>query len=353
MDENDRLRNGNLHPNAFKGARPVNDKARADDSQRVTVATVREIVTAAAQDARAKKSNRSLTTGHYRLDAATCGFEPGFVWVMGASTSWGKSTWLVSIADENIQRKKRVLIVSAEDPESLYGRRLLLRRARVSAHRLRHKRLTQEELERIAVVEREAEDMPVFLSAYGKPFEKLAPRIEGIVRSEGIDMVAFDYLQALTTEKRSKDRRQEVNHLTRLCTDLVKNQGKAGLILSQLTTDKQTKGPPSEYSIRESQDVSNGAEVIVLGYTPDRDVLSNDRPGRDAQGRELEPEVIFKAGQRYLLLVKNKAGERKLSLQMDWNEHSACFNRVADPERELHDRLHDELGSSDWDTVPE
>src|SRR5690606_40381223 len=53
------------------------------------------------------------------------------IWVFGADTSWGKSSLFVSVADENLRRGKRILIVSAEDPPSLYGDRLLSRRAQV------------------------------------------------------------------------------------------------------------------------------------------------------------------------------------------------------------------------------
>src|SRR5690606_31336267 len=133
--------------------------------------------------------------------------------------NWGKSSWLVSVADENLPRK-RTLIVSAEDPEELYGQRFIQRRSGVNANRLAHGKLTKEEREKIADVAAKGEEMPVFISAHGKPFERLAPRIEAIIKSEGIDLVAIDYLQALTTERRTKDRRQDVNHLARVATDL-------------------------------------------------------------------------------------------------------------------------------------
>ena len=45
----------------------------------------------------------ACVTGHYRLDSIMQGgFRPGFVTLFGAETSWGKSSFLVSVVDENL-----------------------------------------------------------------------------------------------------------------------------------------------------------------------------------------------------------------------------------------------------------
>lgn len=311
--------------------------------------TVREIIDLAAEEAKRKRA-KTLTTGHHKLDLVTGGFEQGFVWTMGAETNFGKSSWLVAVTDTNIRKGKRVLIVSAEDSEALYGRRFLLRRARVDANELRHKRLTREDMKRIEETQAKAEPLPVIVCTNGRPIEKLLPELERIVKGEGIDLIALDYLQAISTERRARaaqDRRHEVSHVARVVTDMAKMNNISGLLLSQITFDKQRRGPPGKYDLRESQDLANAAEVVVMGYRPTE--TEYQEHGRDANGRDMR-EPIFEEGQRYLLLVKNKAGEVGGHVKLKWDSRSACFDDVVDPEQERLDRLHDELMPPEWDS---
>lgn len=352
MDENEKHMAGVLPSDPFADAKPVNAKALEIEESRVKVITEREMMLGAEKRANTPAEKNALTTGHYELDRYTGGgFRSGFIWVVGAETNWGKSSWAISVADENISLGRRVLIVSAEDDESIYGDRLMLRRSRVSADRFDTSRLSIDELARVSQVAREARDAPVFVSVIGKSFDRAFKNIQAIVKLEGIQLVIIDYLQALTTSKRTKDRREEINHLQKMARDCVKTAGgpgTAGLVLSQLTIDKKRSGPPGKYDIRESQDVTNGAEVVALGFTPDKDIYGDD-PGCDAHGLQLQREVTFAAGQRYMLLAKNKKGRKDIFVEMSWDDHSACFNRVVDPEIERFEQLHDELGCDEWD----
>ena len=312
------------------------------------VYSMREILDLAGDEA-ARPRKKVLTSTHFALDAATGGFEPGFVWTMGAETNFGKTSWLVAVADTNINHGKRALIVSGEDSETLYGRRFMLRRARISVNDLRHKKLTVADHAKIAEVRAKGEPLPVIVCTNGRPIEKLMPELERIVKGEGIDLLALDYLQAITTERRTKaaqDRRHEVAHVARLVTDMVKTNGISGLLLSQITYDKQRRGPPGKYDLRESQDLANAAEVVVMGYRPEDTEYADH--GKDVRGQPMK-EPIFRAGERYLLLVKNKAGETGVKFQLKWDQYSACFDDVVDPEQERLDRLHEELCPADWD----
>jgi replicative DNA helicase len=349
QDENALHMAGKLPADPMKGVRPANPRAAEEERKRVEVYTVKQLLESSHERALAPRA-QGLTTGHYLLDRYTGGFRPGFVWAMGGETSWGKSSWAVSIADENLSQGKRVLIVSVEDEQEVYGDRLMCRRARVSADRLRNGRrfLLKDELERIAAVASRGEPAPVYLRAVGKPIDELTPTIDKLVKLEGIDLVVADYLQAFKPRP-SKDRRQEVNYIARALTDCIKNAGASGLLLSQVTIDKKRNGPPGKYDLRESQDLANGAEVVVLGWTAEKDYFGDEDPGTDATGRQLQREVTFAKGLRYMLLAKNKTGPKDMFMDMSFDEHTACFDAVEDPETARYTKLHDDLGSSDWD----
>jgi replicative DNA helicase len=320
LDENDKLQAGVLPTD------PTADtKIIAGDAPRVL--TVRDLLRGSRIEADRKDKRSLTTTGNYKLDSITGGMMPGFVWVFGADTSWGKSSFLVMVVDENLKRKKRTLIVSVEDSEKLYGDRLMLRRTRNSANRLRGKKVTEEERDRMIAAESAAEEQPVFLDARGRGVEWVSRNVKQVVKEQDIDVVAYDYLQAFDNEKPQQDRRNQVTYIARTLTDITKSLDKTGIIFSQITVEKG-KPMPDKHSIRESRDVSNAAEVVLLGFFPEKDVMGPSRePGRP-------PELVVAAGERAILVDKCKNGPRGAILAMPWDNDSACFETVVDPEAE-------------------
>ncbi len=321
LDDNDRLQAGTLPSD------PAGDtKIIPSDAPRVL--TVQDLLRGARIGADDKRARATITTGNYRLDEITGGMMPGFVWVFGADTSWGKSSFLVMVADENIKAGRRVLIVSAEDSEKIYGDRLMLRRSRISANALRKKSVSIEERQAMLTVESEAQDAPVFLDARGRGVEWVSRNVKQIIKEQEIDLVAFDYLQAFDNEKPQQDRRNQVTYIARTLTDITKSADKTGIIFSQITIEKG-KPIPDKHSIRESRDVSNAAEVVLLGFKPEKDMMASNAAIGD--------EPLVKAGDRAVFVDKCKNGPRGAILAMPWVEYSACFETVKDPMQEFVD----------------
>jgi len=268
---------------------------------------------------------RGCTTGHAELDKATGGLCAGFVWLFGAISSWGKSSMVVMVTDENIRLGKKVLIVTAEDDESLYGDRLMIRRSKVSADRFKEKRLTPDEYKAVAAVAAAGEDTPCFFDARGKSMEWTAARTGELIDEFDIDVVLFDYLQRFDTDKRCSDPRDRINFCWNTMADLIKLKKKTGIVFSQITPS-DNKPYPDKYSIRESKDPANGAEVVVLGFTPEIDLERGDR-------------VIAEARKKTLYLDKNKNGLADQFYQMDWNNDSACFEKVMTKEQKYYQEV--------------
>ena len=133
-DEADQHKAGKLPSDPKQGTKPA--------AQLVPrVHTVRDLLTGARKRVSEMSKEDICTTGHYKLDKITGGIRKGFCWLFGADTSFGKSSWLISVADENILDDKRVMIVSSEDTEEIYGDRLMIRRAQVDAMRFRDRKL--------------------------------------------------------------------------------------------------------------------------------------------------------------------------------------------------------------------
>jgi replicative DNA helicase len=318
-DEADMQRDGTLPEDPLVGTKVVAAKVPR-------VLTVQQLLTSSRERAFMRRDDTGLlTTGHYRLDDITGGIRPGFSWLFGADTSFGKSTWLVSVADENIKRKKRVLIVSSEDPEEIYGDRLMVRRARVSAKGHRDRRLTPDEMQRVLDVEQAGEPSPVYVDACRWPVEELASHLEKIITEQKIDLVAFDYIQEFKSSKRWQDERVKFREIASILRHVGKRLKVASILFSQLTLDADTK-IPTRRNIRECRDIANASEVILIGFEPDQDITDKNKL------------VVVNAGTKCVLVDKVKNGPRGAKVPLDWSPEHACFNEVKDPEQERLDQ---------------
>jgi replicative DNA helicase len=335
-DEADLQKSGKLSSDPEAGTKVV-----ADAVPRVL--TVRDVLTASGNRALSNDKTDNYTTGHYKLDRLTGGFRPSFAWLLGADTSWGKSSWLISVCDENIRRGKKCLIVSAEDSEETYGDRLMVRRARVDALAYRDRKLNKEDASKVTRIMADAEQKPFFVAAYGDenskgrardgwPVEELLPHLAKLVREQDIGLVAFDYLQEFSTKRRYQDERLKFKAIAGSMRRFIRVLKIRGVIMSQLTITTETK-LPNRHNIRECRDVANGSDVIVLGFEPESDVPTAQGP--------------ITAGTKCLHVDKVKNGPRGARLPLDWDTHSACFNRVNDPELERYEEFSD-VADDDW-----
>jgi replicative DNA helicase len=278
---------------------------RASASAGVRVRRLGEAITetmeATTAAARGEVAKRSVQTGFPELDENTGGIAVESTWVMGASTNWGKSTSLVALYLAGRAQGFRPLIVSGEDAESLYARRVLGRIARINPARLRDGKLPRESWPYLteAVAGLSGDPTPFFLDARGKPSEQVLRETRGAVAAEGIDLLLVDYLQVWRPSERN-DRRHEVADIASGFTDIIKSaaHGCAGVLFSQLTVEKGEE--PSKESIRESKDVGHRAEVIVLGWTD-------------------------KQNQRWFVLDKNKDGPAPVRIPVWWDPVSASI----------------------------
>jgi replicative DNA helicase len=322
-DLNDRIRDNDLPENIRDACAPINELAKRWERENPTVRTVQQLLQGSLRRAFAKEKPKALRTGNWSVDSLTGGIRPGHVWVVGADTSWGKSSWIVSVADENMSDGARVLIVSSEDREELYADRLMCRRAEVNATRLRDRHLDDGEMRRVAQVVNDALPVPAFLDARGATVESIVEKLSVIIPKHRIDLVCIDYLQEIKTDKRSQDRRNEVADIASQLRTVIKGHRIAGIIASQITV-VDGKKVPDKHSIRETRDVSNAAEVVILGYFAESDFNKSDG--------ETVP-----AGSRIVNIDKSKDGE-KGHVVLAWNTESACFIRQLKPDRTIPGR---------------
>jgi len=317
LDVNDRLQSGSLPDNPHQG------ELLSDDVPRIYSA--RDLLTAAYDAAHPKAPVVYGTTGHHRLDTISGGLRPGDCWLIGADTSWGKSSFAIMIYDENRLRSKRVLIVSAEDSLQTYGERLMCRRTRIPASTLRARRFEPGHHHAMAQAQHDAELDAVFIDARGRQVEWLVPRVKTAIREHAIDVVIFDYVGAFECRSTQEDRRNMTRYIGRTLTDLVKTSGVCGVIMSQLTLSEEEK-VPGKYAIRDCKDLVHMSEVTLIGFRAPDD----------------KAQYEIKKGDRVVSVAKCKNGPAGDKVKLNWHDAIACFDADWDPEQRRYSEMFDE-----------
>lgn len=246
------------------------------------------------KDAEAGLPLMGLTTGHFRLDSRLCGLRRKHVTTLGGRTSFGKTSKALQIADVNVQKGHGVLYISVEDGVTMSMKRLMARRAKVNALRLRANRCTPQEIRDMRFALSKAELKPFFVDAVGVPIEDICAFIRQHCKEHDTALVIFDYLQKGKSKKRHQDRRVEIGYYADELGSTIKECNAAGLLLSQLTRPDKNKPDvePTMYDLKEAGEIENASEHVLIGH-----VRTEDIPNSKAKIRI-----------RQLRICKNKDG---------------------------------------------
>lgn len=277
-------------------------------AKRFGARSVLELFEAVVVRAQTQRPERGITTGNFELDDMLGGFRRQRITILGAETSFGKSSFAIMVADEAMRAGAGVLLVSGEDSPDTYGQRLMARRARINAFQLRDNVVLEDDLKRMTYEMSKAEIEPFFIDGIGKTAEHLSHAVRALCAEHDIGLVIVDYLQAFNTAKRCQDRRTEVTHIARSFADAIKNSNAAGLLLSQLRRPENTNREPSMHDLKESGDLENMAEHVLLGQ------IETNQNGDE---------------KRWFLIGKNKDGPRNVArIEMPFDIKTASFKTV-------------------------
>ncbi len=307
---------------------PEDGTSVVDDGPRLH--TVRALLRGAFQRATTPRQTRSCTTGNRKLDALTGGMRPAITWVLMADTSFGKTSWTIACADQNLKRGARVLIVSVEDAPSMYADRLLARRGNIDAKHVRDGCMTTEEHKAALDVVNRGERAPVYMDAIGKSAEWILRTLPVVIRDHGIDIVFVDYIQEIYAERRFESEQLMLKWVARELRAMFKRLRVSGTIVSQITPSGER---PRKENVRQCKDIVQGTEVIAIGYEPERDF-------------ETRSAGVIPAGTKCLILEKNKDGPKGV-VPLNWDERVATFWDEPDSEYDNIDDLRDRVAQRD------
>jgi replicative DNA helicase len=222
--------------------------------------------------------------------------------VISAPTSCGKSQLALNVALKTaISDGKGVAIFSFEMPsEQIMKRMTQISSGKNIAHTLTKLEENKEKdfIEIDSSIQK-LQEANIHIIHYVKGITELKAKCRQLKRKHDIELIVIDYLQLITWDRRMSkcDGIAEVSHgIKQMAMEL----DLPVILLAQINREGAKSGKPNIYSLKDSGDVENDADIILMMYPKNVDLAQSKK--LDKNGKPYV-ELEYK-------LVKNREGER-------------------------------------------
>lgn len=214
-----------------------------------------------------------LPTGFTDLDRLTNGLHPGQLIVIAGRPGLGKSTLGLDIARAcAVHADIAVCVYSLEMSQMEITSRVLSAETRVPLHHLRTGTMGEEDWLKLARRMGQISEAPLFVddSAHAT-FADIRSKARRLAHRHDIKLIVVDYLQLMSSTRRTESRQQEVSDLSRGLKLLAKELGIPIIAISQLNRgpEQRTDKRPQLSDLRESGAIEQDADLVILVHRED------------------------------------------------------------------------------------
>lgn len=249
-----------------------------------------------------KDQYQGLPTGIRELDSTITGLNRSDLIIVAARPGVGKTSLALNIARHvAVTKGRKVAFFSLEMGKEQLASRLLASEALVEGTKLRSGDLTNDEWTRLV----EASDIlgkaPLYLD--DSPDITAQKMKAKLLRLKDVDLVMVDYLQLMTSPKRSDNRVNEVAEITRSLKIMAKELNVPVVALSQLRrpTERTKDHRPGLSELRDSGSIEQDADIVVFLHREAYNAIS--------EGGEMSEDMDQNAG--LIIVAKNRHGETR------------------------------------------
>ncbi|MCO8275281.1 replicative DNA helicase [Actinoplanes sp. TRM 88003] len=214
-----------------------------------------------------------IPTGFSDLDRLLNGLHPGQLIIVAGRPGLGKSTASMDFArNAAIRANCASAIFSLEMSKIEMVMRLLSAEARVPLHVLRSGQLTDDDWSKLARRMGEISEAPIFVDdTPNMNLMEIRAKARRLKQRHNLKLLVIDYLQLMSSPKKTESRQQEVSELSRGLKLLAKEIECPVIGVSQLNRgpEQRTDKRPQLSDLRESGSIEQDADVVILLHRDD------------------------------------------------------------------------------------
>ncbi|NLB46852.1 MAG: replicative DNA helicase [Microbacteriaceae bacterium] len=242
-------------------------------------AAVQEIEKAQMQDG----GMLGVPTGFAELDEKTNGFAPGQMIIIAARPAMGKSTLALDVArSASVHHEATTVFFSLEMGRAEIAMRLISAEAEIPLQVLRKGQLDNRDFQKLAATQARINDAPLFIDdSPNLTLVEIRAKCRRLKQQHNLKMVVIDYLQLLSSGKKSESRQQEVSEFSRALKLLSKELEVPVVALSQLNraSEQRSDKMPAISDLRESGSLEQDADMVILLHRESTYEKDNPRAG--------------------------------------------------------------------------
>ncbi len=279
-----------------------------------------------------KDSRVRVRTGIPQLDFMTGGIRGGKMIVVGARPGIGKSVFGLQTAMQTAMRGGRVLLCSLEMDEREIMARMASYFAPITAAEIEKGQLDEAQQDMLTAAWESIKELDIRILTSARKPAQIRHEARRIDNDGRLALIVVDYIGLMESGQRAESRRVEIGQISGALKRVAMDLQVPVMVLSQLNRQsdngKDTKGkalvrPPSMAELRDSGDVEQDANMVMLLHKP-----------AEPSGQR-EDMLMLRCAQRgtqymRVMIEKNRQGESNVSYGVEFDGAHSRISRFID-----------------------
>jgi len=229
------------------------------------------------------------------------GIAAGEVMTVAAPTSCGKSALALYIVSQAVAKDGHSCgIFSLEMPQKQLTKRLTQVISGVNLRNVEENRASEEQVTRVNSAINRLKDLPIYTSHSVKSADDLYSQTRQFVNKHKVKLLVIDYLQLIPFDSR-KGKAEGIAHISHKIKQMAIDLNIAIILLAQVNREGAKSNRLKLYDLKDSGDIENDADVVLLMYPSGGDVESS----KDTDYQGAYTNLSYE-------LAKNREGERDI-----------------------------------------
>ncbi len=265
-----------------------------------------------------KYTQESVKTHIEHLDAVLgcSGIGLGEVMVISAPTSCGKSQLALNIVSRAMMRDKVPCgFFSLEMPQKQIAKRMVQIKSQANLKQIQERVISDSHMKRVTDACNDIKEFPMFTVHNIKNISDLCSYARTMVRKHKVKLLVIDYLQLIPWDNKNMSKNDAIADISHTIKQLALELNIGVLLLSQVNREGAKRdGGLAIYDLKDSGDIENDADVILLMWPENGDIEASKR--LDGNG----PYVNMKYN-----IAKNREGERDVKGKFKFYHSKGLF----------------------------